>query len=115
MIEKIVLDYLERTLDVPVSMEQPTDKRPGSSARYVVIQKTGSGMENYLCQATIAIQSYAPSLYQAAELNEAVKTAMFGIIQLDDVTACRLNSDYEYTDPDRRQPRYQVVFDLVHY
>lgn len=40
---------------------------------YVLIEKTGSGMNNHIKSATFAIQSYASSLYEAASLNEIVK------------------------------------------
>ena len=47
MIEKTVLDYLNRKLDVPVYMEVP--EKP--EKEYVVIEKTGSGAENHICSA----------------------------------------------------------------
>ena len=44
MIEKTVLNYLNRKLDVPVYMEVP--EKP--EKEYVVIEKTGSGAENHI-------------------------------------------------------------------
>ena len=111
MIEKIVLDYLSSKLDVPVLMEEPEQKEK----RYVLLEKTGSGRKNYIWNATIAIQSYGPSLYEAAELNESVKRAMKDIVGLDQICACEINSDYNFTDPETHRYRYQAVFELVHY
>lgn len=116
MIEKLVLDYLESKLDVPVVMEDIKEKE------YVLIAKTGSGKEEHLNSATITIQSHSESLLKAAELNELVKTAMlgdedniYGIAEGDVITKCTLNSDYEYTDTTTKKYRYQAVFDLTFY
>ena len=111
MIEKTILDYLNGVLSVPAYMERP--ENPPES--YVIIEKTGSGRENRLNSATLAIKSHAPTLYGAAELNEAVKAAMDNAVSLSSVTRCRLNSDYNYTEDATRQYRYQAVFDLWHY
>ena len=51
----------------------------------------------------------------AAELNEQVKAAMEDLADLDEVSACRLNSDYNFTDTTTKHYRYQAVFDLVFY
>lgn len=112
MIEKTIFDYLTATLSpVPVYMEQPKSK-PGT---YVVIEKTGSGRENHISTATLALQSYAPTMFGAAYLNESVKNAMDNAITLPDVAASNLNSDYNYTDTTTKQYRYQAVYDLTHY
>ena len=112
MIEKIVLDYLNKELEVPAYMEEPEDLQ---AEQYVLIEKTGSSQANHLYTATLAIQSYADTLYKAAQLNEQVKTAMDGITREKEVTRSELNSDYNYTDTARKQYRYQAVYDLTHY
>ena len=114
MIEQIVFDYLTEELeDIPVYMQVP-ETNTGSET-FVVLEKTGSLISNYIGEAMIAVQSYAPTLYEAATLNEQVKTAMFEIVSLDEVTAVMLNGDYNFTDESRKQPRYQAVFELSHY
>ena len=57
----------------------------------------------------------ADSMYAAAKLNEEVKAIMKGIIELPEVSSCRLDSDYNFTDTATKKYRYQAVFDLVHY
>lgn len=121
MIEKTILDYLTEyftvngVVTVPVVMQMPeTVANPGNS-KFILLEKTGSSWENRIFSATIAIQSYAPTLYEAAQLNEQVKAAMFNIITLDEITRIDLNSDYNFTDTETKQPRYQAVFDLTHY
>lgn len=111
MIEAVVLDYLSGCLQVPVYMEVP--ENPPDT--YVVIEKTGSGRENWIDSAVMAIQSYAASLYEVATLNEQVKAAMDAIIELPEISRSELNSDYNYTDTTTKRYRYQAVYDLVHY
>lgn len=113
MIEKIVLDYLSECLPgVPVYMEVPED-RP---AVFVVIEKTGSSWINHINSATLAVQSYAATLYDAAALNERIKTAMlYGAVTLDSISRVSLNSDYNYTDTASKHYRYQAVFDVTFY
>ena len=111
MIEEIVLNYLNDNLPVPAYKEEMEDM----PAEYVLIDKTGGGETNYIKRATLPIQSYANSLYEAAELNEKVKDAMKNVIALDEISKCSLNTDYNYTDTSRKKYRYQAVFDIVHY
>lgn len=110
MIEKIVLDYLNEALNVPAFMEKPEKELE----RYVLLEKTGSSSENCINSATIAIQSYAGTLYGAATLNEEVKAAMDNIIALNDVMGSDLNSDYNFTDTTKKQYRYQAIYDLFY-
>ena len=111
MIEKIILDYLDQELTTPVFMERPEDP----PEKYVLIEKTGSGKRNQICDATLAVQSYAPSLYEAASLNEEVKTKMESAVSLNKICRVSLNSDYNFTDTAMKQYRYQAVFDITHY
>ena len=111
MIEKIIYDYLTDVLSVPVSLEVPKDPPPS----YVVMEKTGSGRQDLITSATILFRSYAPTLYEAALLNETVKEALDASIILDDVTKAKLNSDYNYTDTSKKLYRYQCVYDFTHY
>ena len=108
MIELTVLNYLSEELDVPVYMETP-EEIPES---YVLIQKTGSGRDNRVDRATVALQSIAPSLYEAAVLNENVKAAMDTMN--DGIFGADLNSDYEYTNQQTKQYRYQAVYDIYY-
>ena len=110
MIEKIVLDYLESKLDVDCYLEVPNDK-----STFIVIEKTGGSDEDGIYGATIAVQSYATSLFNAASLNEQVKDAMKDIVELNEVSNCDLNSDYNFTDTQMKKYRYQAVFNLIHY
>ena len=142
MIEKTVLDYLisldlkkvvmsgydyaeadvcivvpgeqapQGAVDIPCYMERP-EKKPDDM--YIIVEKTGSELENHLPDATIAISSYGPSLYEASVLNDAVKHVMMSIPELAEVSAVRLNSDYNFTSTTLKEYRYQAVFVLTYY
>jgi hypothetical protein len=113
VIEQIIKDYLDECeLGVPVVLEIP--KTPAPSC--YVIEKTGSSTNNHITASTIAIQSYAPSMYEAAAMNEALKPLMLnGLLTLGEIASVQLNSDYNFTDTQTKQYRYQAVFDIVHY
>lgn len=111
MIEKILWEYLNEALAVPVYLEIPKD-RPET---YVTIEKTGSSRDNHVNRATFAVQSVATSMYDAMALNEAAKEAMDGAIVLPEIAKAKLNSDYNFTDTTTKEYRYQAVYDIVHY
>jgi hypothetical protein len=110
IIEKLICDYLSDKLNIPVLPEKP--KRP--YGRMVFVEKTG-GRDGFIKNSTIAIQSYEESLYKAAELNELVKDAMRDMVELNEICRIDLNSDYNWTDTETKEYRYQAVYDIVHY
>lgn len=110
MIEKIICDYLSEKLSVQVLPEKP--KTP--YANMVFVERTG-GRGNYLKQTTVALQSYATSMYEAAKLNDEVIDAMQEMVEIEDILRVDLNQNYNYTDTTTKQYRYQAVFDITHY
>ena len=111
MIEIIIKNHLDSELEEPVFLQKPSPE----IGRYVVLEKTGSGKSNHLPTATFAFQSYGESPYEAAELNEKVKTAVEKLIRLNEIRGIRLNSDYNFTDTTTKEYRYQAVFDIKYY
>lgn len=111
MIEEIVLGYLNDNLSVPVYMERQKEE----TTPFVILEKTGSGRSNYVNKSTFAIQSYADTMYEAAELNEEVKNVMDDLVELNDVVRSEINTDYNYTDTTEKIYRYQAVYDVTHY
>lgn len=88
VIELILKQYLDSVLDVPVLLEHKT----GVTVPYVLLDKTGGSESNHLKKATVAIQSYGTSLYNAAKLNEDVIRAMDGLTTLDTGVVVKSNS-----------------------
>ena len=113
MIEKIVFDYLN-SLDLQAKAYTEIPKT--APTKFYLIEKTGSSTDNRITTSTIAIQSYADTLYNAVSMNEDLKEAMLdGLITQEDISAVYLNSDYNYTDTTTKRYRYQAVFVITHY
>lgn len=111
MIELIILNHLKNKLVESVHLEKPN----AETGNYIVFEKTSSGKSNHLPTATIAFQSYGKTLYEAAELNERVKTAVESLIELDEIRGLSLNSDYNFTDTSTKEYRYQAVYEIRYY
>ena len=113
MIEAIVIAHLGDELGgIPVFAERPAETVPET---WVLVEKTGSSRTNRIDSATIAVQSYAPTLLGAAMLNEEVKSAMDSLIEIGSVSRSALNSDYNYTDTATKSYRYQAVYDITYH
>lgn len=115
MIEKTIMSYFNqknRAGVIPKAYMMRPEKAP---KQYILIEKTGSEKRNHITTSMFAFQSYAPTLLDAAELNEAVKAVVEDMIELDDITNIALNSDYNFTNTADKQPRYQAVFNITHY
>lgn len=110
MIAKDLLDYLGEALSVGVYMESPEEL-----TNYILLDQTGSSRNDHIITTTIAVQSYAPSLYEAMVLNESVKAAMEGFAQLANVTRVELDTDYNFTNTVTKQYRWQAVYQITHY
>ena len=109
MIEIIILNYLNANLSVRAVME----REKNAPDRFVVLEKTSGGERNHVSSATFAFQSYSKtSMFEAAELNEELKQVVKNIIELDNFTSVKLNSDYNFTDTSTKEYRYQAVFDF---
>jgi hypothetical protein len=110
MIETLIIDYLSEHLEVFVGMEAPEQ-----TTGYVLIDKTGSSRTNHIITSSFAIQSYGATLYDAMLLNAEVTEAMEGFIELDQITKVELETDYNFTNTETKQYRWQSVYNITHY
>lgn len=111
IIEQVLIEYLEDALKVDVYAMRPDE----ATDTYVVIDKTGGQRTKGVNTSMVAIQSYAPTMLKTIELDEAVKTAMEDIVALPVIGGVRLLSDQNFTDLQRKVPRYQAVYQITHY
>ena len=110
MIEEIILNYLrENAFSCYTSMPEK------ASGNFCILEKTGSGCQDGLYSATLAVQSYGSSDYAAAQLNYHVVQAMLDADALPEIASCSLDTDYNFPDTTRKRPRYQAVFSITHY
>lgn len=111
IIEALVIAFLQSNLTVPVYAERPEKPDPS----YVIVEKVGGDETNQIPRATLAVQSHAGSMLEAATLNAQVKRVMKTLIEDDRVSRCHINSDYNFTDEETKTYRYQAVFDITYY
>ena len=112
MIETIVKDFIDRYSSLDCYCERPET----APAEYYLVEKTGSSTANQITTSTIAVQSYAKSLYKAAVLNDEVIELLKTLPYYSaDVSSVKLNSDSNFTNAAAKQYRYQAVFLITHY
>lgn len=111
MIELVVLDFMQKSLPVPVYMEFPTDP----PASFVVLRKGNSSRENFVDSSMFVADSYAESLLDAAMLNERVVTAFDSLTDLNDISSSQRGGDYSFPDTHNKRYRYQAVQTITHY
>ena len=116
MIEAIVLNYLIGCGINGVGSNDFAEVPVNPPSEYIVIEKTASGEANKIHSAMIAVQSYSKtSLLTAASINKAVVDAMEVMAEtVAEVYSSKLNTDYNFTDPDTKEYRYQAVFNLYY-
>lgn len=110
LIEAVIISHLASKLNSSdVYAERP--KTPPE--KYWLIEKTGADEENHIVKATIAVQSISSSsLLEAAQMSKLAEDAMRSLIEVDNVGRSKLNTAYNYTDPETKEYRYQAVFDI---
>lgn len=116
MIEDITIGYLNNALSNGTKAFAEIPDNPAS--KYVVVQKTGGRRINHLDSSTLAIQSYAPTRVEAAELNDEVKGLMLDddkLLTHPKISSVKLNSDYDFTNSAKKQIRYQAIYNITHY
>lgn len=110
-IEEFIVGYLSGVLSVPVSGDVPS---PVLSS-FVTVEKTGGRRENKISSATVAVQAWAESRADAADLCAEVEAAMEAIVEEPEISHCSLDTSYNFPDLSRKKPRYQAVFSITHY
>ena len=112
LIEATVISYLSRALESDnVYAERPVNLPD----EYYIVEKTGGDEENHINTALIAIQCVSSvSLLNAAMMCHLVETAMKSFISESNVSKCKLNSSYNFTDTASKQYRYQAVYDITY-
>lgn len=112
MIELTLYEYLKTALSIPVFMEYPEDT---SIEKFVILQKIDAGITNQIKAATFAVDVYAPSLYETAQLSEIVKAAMFNSTSIDEISSVRLGGEQVANDTQYKKYMYASTFNLFHY
>lgn len=113
LIETLVISYLTGQLPgVSVVAEVPEEY---TGEALVVVEKTADSRNNRVMRATFALQSYGGTLLDAATLSRQVRSAMDSLVERPEVSACRFETDYNWTDETRKRYRYQAIYHITYY
>ena len=113
VLELFLLEYLKAELETDdVYLLVPANK----PSAFFLVDKLGSTTQNKITTTHIAVQSWAAAVAEAINANETVKGIMLNLLPEEaEISSVTLNSDYPYHDTVTKHPRYQAVFDIVHY
>lgn len=112
MIEDLIRDFLAASLSFPVYLTVPKDH----PSEYYVLEMTGGSRTNYIWESVFALQAYGERLSNASDMiMDANKVMIDELIKLDGISKVHLNGCSNYTDTDKKIPRYQSVFVITHY
>lgn len=113
MIEVTIKNFIEENLDYPAYMEIPTSSPPDI---FFVIEKISGSREDLLYSSTLAIQTYAPSMYETAlACEEMTNKILDSLTECPEVTGVELNSSYNHPDTSTKRYRYQSLFEIFYY
>lgn len=113
MLEEQLIGYLEEKTGLHTSNEKTAGRIP---QEYILVQRTGGSEVNMVDGAVYAIQSISSiSKLRAAEINELVKSAMRRFNEAANISSCKLNSDYDFTDARSKEYRYQAIYEIVYF
>lgn len=110
-LEALVIGWLAKQPElegVPVVAEVPVD-RP---KRFVTVERVGGGNREFVDRASLAVQAWAGSRFDAATLADTVRVVVGMLPTVEQVARVDVGSVYNWPDPDSRQSRYQITVDV---
>ncbi len=111
MIEDILYNYLTDK-GILIFSAYPA-KRPKTA--FVVMQKMDGARIDHIDKATFAFTSYGADPSDAACMNEAVKEALFDIIELSQVSRSELGGESSDADGTNHLFTYESIFNFTYY
>lgn len=111
MIEVTVGDHLAIRLEAPVYYEFPKN----APDRFLVLKVENNPRENLLDSAILVVDSYGPTMLDAARLNAKVKRALDDLVDLPSISASKRGGDYPAFDTKNKRYRYQAVQNITYY
>ena len=110
ILEAFLIGWLNDHTEYDAFSEVPE----GHPAEFYTVERTGSRTVNRVTTVTVAIQSWnSASMYAAAKMNDDLKREMEMLVQEPEISACRLSTDYNFTDTDSKYYRYQAVYNIT--
>ena len=111
--EAFVIEHLD-ALDFAAYGDVPDGKLIPKPSEFVTVEQTGGNTDGVaIGTVTMAVQSWAPSRYEASVLAAAVDEAMFKLVDNSNpVTHVSRSTLYNFPTS-QNEPRYQGVYELT--
>lgn len=111
MIEKIIIDYLIAQ-DIPgVGTNVYAEVPETPPERYITVRRAAGSITNRIRNSNVVTEAVSRvSLFDAAEIHEAVIAALQEIRDYTELYSCRLNSDYNATRTETKEYAYQALW-----
>lgn len=114
IIESLIIKYLQdaNIQGIGANVYAETPVNPPDD--YVLIRRTGGSAENYLRDYNVYTETISrQDKLTAATNHEAVVEAMQRMPDTEPVFRCRLNSDYDATRADKKDYRFQALWQIT--
>lgn len=108
--EQFFIDFLNGNLN---GVQAYGDEPQPAPERFVTVEQVGGGEDNLITRADIAVQSWAQTRAEAAELNQTVIATMKRSVEESEISKCHLDTTYNFTDATKKRPRYQAIFEVI--
>ena len=113
----IKMTYNDLVLGMEDQIREEIETSSDPVAKALVMARIGNyidfGAMNHVDTYTIAVQSYADTLLDAAVLSTIARHYMEDMISDPDIASVRFNTDYNFTDTTTKRYRYQALFDIT--
>lgn len=113
MIEELLYEYLKDTASCNWYTMRPVED---PAKPYGLFEKTNSTKTDHVTYSTFAFQSYGSTLLEAAQTSAELRSLIEDLPYITtEVSKAQLTGEYNFTNTADKQPRYQAVYQLVHF
>ena len=113
MIEELLYEYLDENASCNWYTMRPAEE---TATPYGLFEKTNSTKTDHVTTSTFAFQSYGSTLLEAAQTSAELRSLIEDLPNITtEVSKAQLTGEYNFTNTANKQPRYQAVYQLVHF
>lgn len=110
LIEMTIRDYLlGKIQNIPIEVEEPTNE-----SKYIIFRVIERGKLDLIKSVTVEFYCYGESKFEAATLDEELRTAMENIVELGSIFSSKLGGGNDSYDTDLKKYRYRSYFNLTY-
>lgn len=110
LIEKTIRDYLLGKIEnIPIMVEEPENE-----TKYIIFRVIERGKIDLINAVTVEFYCYGKSKFEAAELDDELRTAMENIVELNCIFSSKLGGGNDSYDTDLKKYRYRSYFNLTY-